>query len=83
MTLTSFYNFAHAFPGNCSSGDKGPVLAVDVINSAGESSNDDGSSNEKKDQKKSTPTANTEELGRALTKSFRYNLVSLVSDSIN
>jgi hypothetical protein len=38
-----------------------------------DSSND---GNDKKDNKgKLIPAANTEELGRALTKSFRYNLV--------
>jgi hypothetical protein len=47
------------------------VLAVDVINSS-----DTGDGKETKDNKgKSVPTANAEELSRALTKSFRYNLV--------
>jgi hypothetical protein len=47
------------------------VLAVDVINSS-----DTGDGKETKDTKgKSVPTANAEELSRALTKSFRYNLV--------
>jgi hypothetical protein len=58
------------------SGDKGQVLAVDVINNSDTS----GDGKETKDHKgKSIPTANTEELGRALTKSFRYNLVRIQS----
>ena len=52
-------------------GNKGQVLAVDVINNS-----DTGDGKETKDTKgKSVPTANAEELSRALTKSFRYNLV--------
>ena len=57
---------------NSTSSGKGPVAAADAANS------DSNDGNDKKDTKaRLIQAANTEELGRALTKSFRYNLVRL------
>ena len=63
-------NLPNELPSNSSGGKA--VLAVEVINHSDTS----GDGKEIKETKgKSVPTASAEELSRALTKSFRYNLV--------